>query len=140
MTEVTLQDSADGSGDVILPLTDEMMESAGWIVGATLVWVDNGDGSFSITKQEEEKSETELVLVEAISTCRIQYLVEVPKGNKDWALDTVTLGEAKEFSQHYLGETILSHRVVQMPELMESAAEYWPSVTQEAIEKLIHKN
>ena len=46
-------------------------------------------------------------------------MVEVPVGvdmyGKDktlWALDTVTMGEAKEFSQEHLGETIVSHRVV----------------------------
>jgi hypothetical protein len=39
-------------------------------------------------------------------------MVEVPKGHAEYALDTVTMNEAKEFSQEYLGETIVSHRVV----------------------------
>jgi len=65
------------------------------------------------------KEETQWVLVECISTFRKRYMVEVPKGTDDygkdkslWALDTVTMEEAKEFSQEYLGEHIVSHRVV----------------------------
>lgn len=58
------------------------------------------------------KSENELVLVECVSTFRMRYLVEVPKGKSEWALDTVTMNEAKEFSQEHIGEQIISHRVV----------------------------
>jgi hypothetical protein len=39
-------------------------------------------------------------------------MVEVPKGEELWALDTVVMNEAKEFSQKHLGETIVSHRVI----------------------------
>lgn len=58
------------------------------------------------------KEKTCLVLVEAISQFRERYVVEVPESNPEWALDTVTMGEAEEFSQKYLGETIISHRVI----------------------------
>lgn len=63
--------------------------------------------------------ETDLVLVETVSTIRIRYLVEVPKDKKDWALDTVVMGEAKEFSQKYLDELIVSHRVVSESEALQ---------------------
>jgi hypothetical protein len=56
--------------------------------------------------------EKEWVLVETISQFRMRYMVQVPKGRDTWALDTVTLNEAKEFSQQHLGETIVSHRVL----------------------------
>lgn len=63
--------------------------------------------------------ETQLVLVETVSMFRMRYVVEVPVGTdnygKDkslWALDTVTMNEAEEFSQEHLDETIVSHRVV----------------------------
>lgn len=50
------------------------------------------------------------VLVDTISQYRMRYMVEVPDSSKvEWALDTVTCNEAKEFSQHWLGETIFSH-------------------------------
>ena len=56
--------------------------------------------------------ETEFVLVECISQHRMCYVVEVPKGKSEWALDTVVCEDAKEFSQEWLGETIFSHRVI----------------------------
>lgn len=49
----------------------------------------------------------------------MRYMVEVPKGKKEWALDTVTCDEAREFSQEHLGETIASHRVVSEAEALE---------------------
>jgi len=68
---------------------------------------------------------TQLVLVDTISTFRMRYVVEVPVGTDDqgkdkalWALDTVTMQEAKEFSQEHLGETIVSHRVVSKKEAL----------------------
>jgi len=71
------------------------------------------------------KQETEWVLVECVSTFRNRYMVEVPVGTDDydndktlWALDAVTMQEAKEFSQEYLGEQIVSHRVVTYDEAL----------------------
>lgn len=65
-----------------------------------------------------KKSKTEWVLVETISQFRMRYMVEVPKGNPEWALDTVTMNEAKEFSQEHIGETIVSHRVIKEKDAM----------------------
>lgn len=58
----------------------------------------------------------EWVLVDCVSTFRIRYMVQVPVGKKEWALDTVVMHEAKEFSQEHLGEQIVSHRVVSLEE------------------------
>ena len=63
--------------------------------------------------------ETELVLVECIQQYRMRYVVEVPVGKSEWALDTVTMEEATEFSQLDLGETIVSHRVVSKDDVLE---------------------
>lgn len=63
--------------------------------------------------------ETELVLVECIQQYRMRYVVEVPVGKSDWALDTVTMEEAVEFSQLNLGETIVSHRVVSKDDVLK---------------------
>jgi hypothetical protein len=52
------------------------------------------------------------VLVEAVSQFRMRYMVEAPDEHPEYALDTVTMQEAKEFSQEHLGEVIVSHRVV----------------------------
>ena len=110
---VTIQE--DENGELILPLGDDVCEELGWKIGDTLDWKDNGDGSWTITKKEKE---TELVLVDCVSTFRMRYLVEVPKGKAEWALDTVTLNEAKEFSQVHIGEQIVSHRVVSKEEAL----------------------
>jgi hypothetical protein len=49
----------------------------------------------------------------------MRYMVEVLKGKAEWALDTVVCQEAKEFSQEYLGEQIVSHRIVSQEEALE---------------------
>jgi hypothetical protein len=51
---ITLESADDGSGDLVLPLTDEIMESAGWKTGDTLEWIDNKNGTWSIKKIENE--------------------------------------------------------------------------------------
>jgi len=108
---VTIQE--DENGELILPLGEGVSEELGWKEGDTLDWKDNGDGSWTITKKE-----TEYVLVDCVSTFRMRYLVEVPKGKAEWALDTVTLNEAKEFSQVHIGEQIISHRIVSKEEAL----------------------
>ncbi|MEN9389828.1 MAG: Synechococcus phage [Candidatus Parcubacteria bacterium] len=105
----------DENGDLILPLSDELCAEAGWKIGDTIEWIDNGDGSWTMRKKEMEK---ELVLVECVSTFRMRYVIEVPAGKKEWALDTVTLNEAEEFSQEHLGEQIVSHRVIDEAEYL----------------------
>jgi hypothetical protein len=52
---ITLEAADDGSGDLVLPLTDEIMESAGWKIGDTLEWIDNKNGTWSIKKIENEQ-------------------------------------------------------------------------------------
>lgn len=63
------------------------------------------------------------VLVDCISQYRMRYLVEAPDDHPEYALDTVTLQEAKEFSQLWLGETIVSHRVVSEEEALDISDE-----------------
>jgi hypothetical protein len=112
MTIVTLEEDKDGN--LVLPISDEMMEELGWKIGDTINWTDNKDGSWTMSK----KPETELVLVECVSTFRMRYMVEVPKGQAEWALDTVTMNEADEFSQEHIGEQIMSHRVLSEDEVI----------------------
>jgi hypothetical protein len=67
------------------------------------------------------------VLVETISQFRQRYVIEVPDNHNDgefpcsaiqWAEDTVTMEEMKEFSQKWLGETITSSREVSKEEII----------------------
>jgi hypothetical protein len=52
------------------------------------------------------------VMVECVSTFRERYMIEAPKDHPEYALDDVTMERPKEFSQKWLGETIVSHRVM----------------------------
>ena len=54
----------------------------------------------------------EWVLVECVQSYRMRYMIEVPEGKSEWALDTVSMHQATEFSQQDIGETIVSHRVI----------------------------
>jgi hypothetical protein len=108
---VTLE--TDENGELVLPLGDEIFADLGWQIGDTVEWIDNEDGSWTLRKKEMK---TEMVLVECVSTFRMRYVVEVPAGKKEWALDTVTMNEAEEFSQEHIGEQIVSHRVIDMAE------------------------
>lgn len=109
----TLEVQRGDDGEAYIEFPQETMAGLGWKEGDTVIWTDNKDGSFMLTKKE-----TEWVLVETVQTFRHRYMVEVPKGKSEWALDTVTCDDAKEFSQKHLGETIVSHRVVSYDEAM----------------------
>jgi hypothetical protein len=69
-------------------------------------------------------------LVECISTFRMRYVIDTD--NDDWAGDTVTMEEAREFSQLHLGEQIVSIRTIDREEylrLFDEDNEYlsdWP--------------
>ena len=68
------------------------------------------------------------VLVEALAQYRMRYVIEVPDDHNDgelpcsakqWAEDTVTMEEMKEFSQEWLGETIISSRELSKEQIMD---------------------
>jgi predicted RNase H-like HicB family nuclease len=113
-------------GDYFIEFPEGVLESAGFSVGDTLNWDKRSDGSYVLTKKVDapvettvtEPEETELVLVDTVHQFRMRYMVEVPKGKSVWALDTVTCEEAKEFSQEFLGESIVSYRVVSEDEAL----------------------
>lgn len=65
-----------------------------------------------------KNEETVWVLVDCISTFRMRYMVQAPKSNPEYALDDVTMGTAKEFSQEWLGEQIVSSRTMTTEEAL----------------------
>jgi hypothetical protein len=89
-------------------LNDEILAETGFKIGDELEWADRGDGSWSLKKKEEKS----WVMVEAVHTFRMRYMVEVPAEHPEYALDTVTMDAAKEFSQEFIGQQIVSHRVI----------------------------
>lgn len=46
------------TGDLIMPLSDEILESAGWKEGDTLEWIDNENGTWSLRKLDETSTDT----------------------------------------------------------------------------------
>jgi hypothetical protein len=52
---VTVQEAEDNSGDLVMPLPQEMLDQVGWVEGDTLEWIDNKDGSWGIQKVKDEQ-------------------------------------------------------------------------------------
>jgi hypothetical protein len=48
---ITVEEDPD-TGDLLLPLPPDLLEMQGWQSGDTLTWIDNKDGSWSLTKKE----------------------------------------------------------------------------------------
>ena len=49
---VSLEETDDGSGDLIMPFPDAFLEEAGWKEGDILEWIDNENGSYSLRKRD----------------------------------------------------------------------------------------
>lgn len=49
---VTLEEADDGSGDMVMPLPQDLLDGAGWKEGDLLEWIDNNDGTWSLKKVE----------------------------------------------------------------------------------------
>lgn len=48
---IDLEEAKDDSGDLIMPLPQDLLDTAGWKEGDVLTWKDLGNGSWSLTKQ-----------------------------------------------------------------------------------------
>jgi hypothetical protein len=47
---ITLEEADDGSGDLVMPLSEDLLEGAGWKEGDPLEWIDNKDGTWTLRK------------------------------------------------------------------------------------------
>jgi hypothetical protein len=70
---------------------------------------------------------SKFILVDTISQYRMRYIIEVPDDHNEkeypcsaeqWAMDTVTAEDMKEFSQHWIGESIFSTREIAKEEII----------------------
>lgn len=50
---VTLEEAEDGSGDLVMPLPQEMLDLQGWREGDTLNWEEGDNGSWTLSKVEK---------------------------------------------------------------------------------------
>lgn len=119
--------------DGVIDLPQEIIDALGLKEGDRLSWKPREDGSVAL-----EKVKTKLVLVETIATFRHRYVVELREDDPaEYACDTVTMEDALETAQEYLGETIVSHRVITEDEFLNDIVEdYCKSWSKE----LIYKN
>ena len=46
------------TGDLILPFTDDILESVGWKEGDVIEWIDNKDGSWTMRKENATSADT----------------------------------------------------------------------------------
>lgn len=53
---ITVEEDPE-TGELLLPLPADFLAMQGWVEGDTLEWNDNGDGSWSLTKVSNTKSE-----------------------------------------------------------------------------------
>lgn len=137
---VTVKLKKDKSGNLILPLGDEVMKEVGWDIGDTIEWSDNGDGSWTMSK----KVKTKLVLVDTVSSFRLRYVVEIPEdASEEIAHDFVLNGDPKELSQVHTKEEVVGSRVVtdkQYLKVFDSDNEYLSSWTDEMkLDKFINR-
>ena len=50
---VTVEEDPD-TKDLVIPFTPDMLAQVGWDSGDTIVWKDNQNGSFTLSKKEEK--------------------------------------------------------------------------------------
>jgi bifunctional DNA-binding transcriptional regulator/antitoxin component of YhaV-PrlF toxin-antitoxin module len=79
---VTLEEDPE-TGDLILPLSDEVLEGTGWKTGDTLEWIDNKDGTWTLKKKETKMKFT--FIAEHESGEKITYETE-----KDFLQDVLS--------------------------------------------------
>lgn len=46
---------SDENGELILSFSTEMLEQVGWAIGDTIVWKNNQDGTWVLTKRENDE-------------------------------------------------------------------------------------
>jgi hypothetical protein len=112
---VVVVNRVEGTDECYIELNEDILNGSGFKIGDNLEWTDRGDGSWLLKKKVEKT----WVMVETIHTFRMRYMVEAPAEHPEYALDTVTMDEAKEFSQEFIGDQIVSHRVVTEEEALK---------------------
>ena len=50
---ITVEEDPE-TGELMLPFSDEMLAEVGWKTGDTLTWTDNKNGSWTLSKKENE--------------------------------------------------------------------------------------
>ena len=51
---VTLEEAEDGSGDLVMPLPQDLLDSQDWKEGDTLNWEESDNGSWILSKAKSD--------------------------------------------------------------------------------------
>ena len=54
MVTVVLEEADDGSGDLVMPIPQDMLENLGWQIGDTLTWTIKTNGSIILSKKAKD--------------------------------------------------------------------------------------
>ena len=113
MKSWTLPVKETENGELYIELNDEILEGSGFKIGDTLDWKDLKDGSYSLTKAEDD-----LYLVESISVFHIRHVVRAK--NAEHAMDEVVMddGNLREFSQKHIDCNIIDARKIDSEEYL----------------------
>jgi len=69
MTKTTwtleVQEDPTNPEELILQFPDDLMAQAGWQPGDTLIWTDQGDGSWSLTRKLSTKDRVQALYIQA---------------------------------------------------------------------------
>ena len=57
-TSWTVTVEQDENGELLLPFPPDLLAQMGWSEGTDLFWIDNENGTYSITDKKNEPSET----------------------------------------------------------------------------------
>lgn len=114
MKSWTLPVKENENGELYIELSDEILEGSGFKIGDTLNWKDLKDGSYSLTKAEND-----LYMVDCYSIFHIRHAVRA-RTESD-ALDEVTMGmdSLTEFSQKHLDTNAMTARKITQEEYLE---------------------
>lgn len=113
----TLEVKKAPNGDLFIELDDEILVKAGFDIGDTLKWTDNGDNSWTLTKVEEE---LKYYVVDVLSSFRNRFVVKAK--SLEHAFDEVTYRSDDttfaEFSQKHIGCEIIDGIQVTKEEIL----------------------
>ena len=128
MSKIVTLIQDEQTGEVILPLPEELLDELDWVEGDLLNLQVNEDGALTLTRSDEVA--TELVLIETISTFHHKYVVRAPVGHwkaADLAKQLNLIDNANELSQNHVAEVVLSQRTISKQEFLDMANEQYPS-------------
>lgn len=107
----------EDTNEYYIELPEEALEKSGFKFGDRLKWTDNGDGSWSLTKMEDD---LKYYVVDVLSSFRNRFVVKAR--SLDHAFDEVTCRsddpEFAEFSQKHIGCEIIDGIEVSEEELL----------------------